>query len=80
MGTYKITYRAQNSGLVTEVVRTINVVVPPFDTNYTDDLRLAVSYAGKSFINDGIGVVTVTSHTDADTTNFRFSHRHKIYG
>lgn len=73
VGTYKITYRAQNSGLVTEVERTINVVVPPFDTNYTDELRLAVSYAGKSFINDGIGAVTVTSHTDADTTNFRDS-------
>ncbi|MDG0889438.1 thermonuclease family protein [Paracholeplasma manati] len=73
IGVYYVTYQAMNSGLSTTVTRTINVVVPPFDTNNTDNLQLAVSYAGKSFINDGIGVVTITTHTDADTTNFRDS-------
>lgn len=73
LGVYYVTYQAMNSGLSTTVTRTINVVVPPFDTNHTDNLQLAVSYAGKSFINDGIGVVTITTHTDADTTNFRDS-------
>lgn len=71
VGVYYVTYQAMNSGLSTTVIRKINVVVPPFDTNNTDSLQLAVSYAGKSFINDGIGVVTLTTHTDADTTNFR---------
>lgn len=74
IGTYKVTYRAQTSGkpgLNAEVERLIHVVVPPFDTNYTDELRLTESYQGKSFINDGIGEVILTSHTDADTTNFR---------
>lgn len=73
IGVYYVTYQAMNSGLSTTVTRTINVVVPPFDTNNTDNLQLTVSYAGKSFINDGIGVVTITTHTDADTTNFRDS-------
>lgn len=73
VGVYHVTYQAMNSGLSTTVTRTINVVVPPFDTNYTDAMQLAVSYAGKSFINDGIGLVTITTHTDADTTNFRDS-------
>jgi micrococcal nuclease len=73
IGVYYVTYQAMNSGLSTTVIRTINVVVPPFDTNHTDGLQLAVSYIGKSFMNDGIGVVTITTHTDADTTNFRDS-------
>ena len=73
VGVYYVTYQAMNSGLSTTVIRKINVVVPPFDTNHTDGLQLAVSYIGKSFINDGIGVVTITTHTDADTTNFRDS-------
>lgn len=73
IGVYYVTYQAMNSGLSTTVIRKINVVVPPFDTNHTDGLQLAVSYIGKSFINDGIGVVTITTHTDADTTNFRDS-------
>ncbi|MCK7487829.1 MAG: thermonuclease family protein [Bacillus subtilis] len=51
--------------------RIIRIIVPPFDTNYTDELRLTASYAGQSFINNGIGEVTVTTFTDADTTNFR---------
>ncbi|MFH0766768.1 MAG: thermonuclease family protein [Bacillota bacterium] len=68
---YSVTYVAQNSGLSTTVVRTISIIIPPFDTNHTDDLRLTASYAGLSFINDGIGEVEVTTFTDGDTTNFR---------
>ena len=71
VGDYEVTYVAQNSGFTTTVVRTISVTVPAFDTNHTDSLRLDKPYNGKSFINDGIGVVTLSSHTDADTTNFR---------
>jgi endonuclease YncB( thermonuclease family) len=73
IGVYYVTYQAMNSGLSTTVIRKINVVVPPFDTNHTDALQLTASYIGKSFMNDGIGVVTITTHTDADTTNFRDS-------
>ena len=71
LGTYVVTYTAVNAGLITEVQRTITVIVPPFDTNHTDALRLTASYAGLSFINNGIGEVEVTTFTDADTTNFR---------
>lgn len=70
VGSYTIVYEAINSGLITTVERILTLVVPPFDTNYTDGLRLAVSYANLSFINDGIGEVTVTTFTDGDTTNF----------
>ncbi|PKK97641.1 MAG: hypothetical protein CVV58_00120, partial [Tenericutes bacterium HGW-Tenericutes-3] len=73
IGDYTVTYYAQNSGLITNVVRTISIVIPPFDTNYTDELRLTASYATKSFINDGIGEVEVTTFTDGDTTNFKDS-------
>jgi beta-lactam-binding protein with PASTA domain/endonuclease YncB( thermonuclease family) len=71
VGVYTVTYQALNSSLFTTVERIVRVIVPPFDTNHTDLLRLSESYAGKSFINDGIGEVTVTTFTDADTTNFR---------
>lgn len=71
LGDYTITYTAQNSGLTTSVVRIISIIIPPFDTNHTDELRLTASYAGLSFINDGIGEVEVTTFTDGDTTNFR---------
>lgn len=73
LGNYTVTYVAQNSGFMTEHERVISIIVPPFDTNHTDNLRLTESYVGKSFINDGIGVVTVSTYTDADTTNFRDS-------
>lgn len=72
-GEYYVTYMALHGDLSTQVVRKISIVIPPFDTNYTDELRLTASYAGLSFIRDGIGEVTVTTYTDADTTNFRDS-------
>ena len=71
IGEYDVTYTAVNSGLITNVIRTIKIIVPPFDTNHTDSLRLSTAYAGLSFIDDGIGEVEVTTFTDADTTNFR---------
>jgi endonuclease YncB( thermonuclease family) len=73
VGVFTITYVAQNSGLMTTLTRTVSIVIPPFDTNHTDDLRLSASYVGQSFIEDGIGEVTITTYTDADTTNFRDS-------
>ncbi len=71
LGDYTVTYYAQNSGLTTSAVRIISIIIPPFDTNHTDELRLTASYAGLSFIEDGIGEVEVTTYTDGDTTNFR---------
>ena len=68
---YTITYVAQNSLLTTSVERVISIIVPPFDTNHTDELHLAANYVGLSFIDDGIGEVEITTFTDADTTNFR---------
>ena len=40
-------------------------------TPYTDALKLNAYYAGKSFINDGIGEVTVVQCTDGDTVTFK---------
>jgi micrococcal nuclease len=71
LGNYTVYYRAINSLKTTEVSRIISIIVPPFDTNHTDGLRLTASYEGLSFINDGIGEVTVTQFVDGDTTNFR---------
>ena len=71
VGNYTVYYQAINALKTTTVSRVISVIVPPFDTNYTDDLRLSEAYTGLSYLNDGIGVVTVTSFTDGDTTNFR---------
>lgn len=71
LGDYTVIYYAQNSGLTTTVVRIISIVIPPFDTNHTDELRLTASYVGLSFITNGIGEVEVTTYTDGDTTNFK---------
>jgi len=70
VGDYTIYYQAINSLLTTTVERVIHIVIPPFDTDQTDALRLDVTYTGLSFIDDGIGEVEITSFTDADTTNF----------
>lgn len=40
-----------------------------YDT-ITKKLKLDKSYEGKSFLNDGIGVATVSAFTDGDTTRF----------
>lgn len=40
-------------------------------TPYTDQLKLTQSYVGKSFLNDGIGVVTLSSPVDGDTAIFK---------
>jgi endonuclease YncB( thermonuclease family) len=68
---YIVTYQAINSNFTTTVERIIHVIVPPFDTNHTDGLRLTALWTNKSFVTDAIGEVTVTTFTDADTTNFR---------
>lgn len=37
----------------------------------TSSLTLSVPYEGKNFIDDGIGLATVSRYTDGDTTQFR---------
>jgi endonuclease YncB( thermonuclease family) len=41
------------------------------DTSYTDELKLTKSFAGKSFIADGIGEVELSQLVDGDTAHFR---------
>lgn len=48
-----------------------NLGDPEIETPYTDELKLTASFAGKSFINDGIGEVTLASSTDGDTAIFK---------
>lgn len=40
-------------------------------TPYTDKLKLTLSYNGKSFLKDGIGVVTLSNPVDGDTAIFK---------
>ena len=44
-------------------------------TPYTDQLKLTANYAGKSFVNDGIGEVTLANSTDGDTAIFKDNNR-----
>lgn len=39
----------------------------PLDTQYTDQLKLNIDFAGKNFISDGIGEVSLTRCVDGDT-------------
>ena len=71
LGEYTVYYTAINALKTIIVERTIKIIIPPFDTNHTDALRLTQAYQGLSFINDGIGEVTVSSFVDGDTTIFR---------
>ena len=71
LGEYTVFYTAINALKTIVVERTIKIVIPPFDTNHTDALRLTQPFQGLSFINDGIGEVTVSSFVDGDTTIFR---------
>ncbi|MDF2698656.1 MAG: nucH [Haloplasmataceae bacterium] len=59
------------SGNLSQVTRKITIIPSEIDTRYTDELTLDASYEGKSFINDGIGIVTFVSKTDGDTAKFR---------
>lgn len=47
-------------------------------TPETDALKLNVSYEGKDYLNDGIGVVTVAQYIDGDTTIFQTANGTKI--
>ncbi len=40
------------------------------NTNQTDAMNIRASYTGKNFVTDGIGIATVASLVDGDTTNF----------
>ncbi len=44
----------------------------------TSKLTLSKSYEGKNFIDDGIGLATVSKLTDGDTTNFKLSTKSTI--
>ena len=44
-------------------------------TPYTDQIKLTANYAGKSFVNDGIGEVTLANSTDGDTAIFKDNNR-----
>ena len=50
-----------NNGLITD---------EELKTPYTDKLKLTASYAGKSFVRDGIGEVKLTNAIDGDTATF----------
>lgn len=39
----------------------------------TSSLTLSTSYEGKNFVDDGIGLVTVSRYTDGDTTQFKLN-------
>ncbi|MBR2890870.1 MAG: thermonuclease family protein [Bacilli bacterium] len=54
-----------------EIDNTKVVTDDQLKTPYTDDLKLTASYAGKSFLKDGIGVVTLTNAIDGDTATFK---------
>lgn len=43
------------------------------NTEYTDALKLTTEYAGKSFLNEGVGQVTLYQCVDGDTAHFRDS-------
>ena len=40
------------------------------NTDYTDNLKLTADYNGKSFLNNGIGKVTLSQCVDGDTAHF----------
>lgn len=42
-------------------------------SDISDELKIDFDYEGKSFINDGVGEVTLVSTTDGDTARFRDS-------
>lgn len=42
-----------------------------FPTTYTDELRLETEYENKSFLTDGIEIVTLLQAVDGDTAHFR---------
>lgn len=73
---------ACDMGTTNPPVEDDNPVIPTVDptkivtdaelqTPYTDKLKLTMSYNGKSFLNDGIGVVTLSNPVDGDTAIFK---------
>ena len=41
-----------------------------YNTQYTDNLKLTEDYTNKSFVNEGIGIVTLSQAVDGDTAHF----------
>lgn len=50
----------------------IRIYMTPLHLNYkrSDEVKIDFEYEGKSFINDGVGEVTLVSTTDGDTARF----------
>lgn len=65
---YSVMDRAGN---LTQVTREVKIIPNSIDTRYTDDLVLDRDYIGKSYTNDGIGMVTFHGCIDGDTAYFK---------
>lgn len=59
--------KCQDSGIDNTQIVTDDQMKTP----YTDELKFTANYAGKSFLRDGIGVVTLYAATDGDTATFK---------
>ena len=61
------------SGSIVEKGSFIRIYTTPLNLTYkvSQNVKLDVDYIGKSFINDGIGEVTLVSPTDGDTARFK---------
>ena len=60
-------------GSIVEKGSFIRIYTTPLNLTYkvSQNVKLDVDYIGKSFINDGIGEVTLVSPTDGDTARFK---------
>ena len=61
------------AGSIVEKGSFIRIYTTPLNLTYkvSQNVKLDVDYIGKSFINDGIGEVTLVSPTDGDTARFK---------
>lgn len=70
---YIVTYHVMDrSGNEASAERTITIVPNEIDTRYTDNLKMDIDYyMGQSYINSGVGEVTLDRCVDGDTAYFR---------
>lgn len=67
---YEGTYKSGDSFDTNKQIYVYTTVLP-LTFNCLDEVKIDFDYEGKSFINDGIGLVTFVSPTDGDTARFR---------
>ncbi|ERJ13592.1 immunoglobulin-like domain-containing protein [Haloplasma contractile] len=70
---YTLTYTVMDrSGKMTQETRIITIIPGDIDTRYTDQLTLDQDFYNKTFLNDGIGIVTLAQGgcVDGDTAEF----------